>query len=68
MNLRLLLENLLSATETGQMTDAEAFDQLRKFLQEEQVRLPPIAANEKDRVELEQFIELAQKISAKYSI
>ena len=68
MNLRLLLENLLLATENGNLSDAEAFDQLRKFLQEEQVRLPPIAANESDRIELEKFITLAQKISAKYSI
>lgn len=68
MTLRLLIENLMNATGSGLMSDAEAFSQLRHFFQEEQVRLPQIPQNQEDRVELASFIELANKISAKYSL
>lgn len=68
MSLRKVVSNLINATLDGYMTDAEAFNQLRKYMEEEDFILPKIPRNKEEIDELEQFIELAQKISAKYSI
>lgn len=67
MTLNMLIEQLVYGVQMGLLSKTEAFDQLIEFKLKENFKLPPIPKNEKDKAEIQTFIELAKSISAKYS-
>ena len=68
MKLYEFLSSIIDAVDLDLMTKKDAFDQIRYFYKSMEPVLPAIPEDDKEKKELENFIELAHKISVKYKL